>query len=60
MKARTPPAVRHLWFRRDKGEAVYVCTACRSWTANLPLYRYDVCEARDRRKQPDRRAKEQP
>ncbi len=29
---------------------VHVCADCKSWTANEPLYRYSVCDAKDRRK----------
>jgi len=32
------------------GSGVYFCPACKSFTANLPAYRYDVCDAKDRRK----------
>lgn len=40
---------------------VHICRDCNLWTANLPLYLYEVCEARDRRKNKvDRRSKEQP
>jgi hypothetical protein len=32
------------------GKHVYFCPDCKSWTANLPAYRFDVCSAKDRRK----------
>jgi len=57
-----PRAVRQEELRCDwksvpeKGRGVYRCSQCGLWTANLPLYRNDVCEAKDRRKGPrDRR-----
>ena len=52
-------AVRCNWKRR-KGDAMRVwdCTRCGCWTANFPLYRYDVCSQKDRRKgRSDRRAR---
>jgi hypothetical protein len=58
-----PDEVKHDWklrerARRAKGPQVYVCATCKSRTANLPLYKDDVCEAKDRRKgAPDRRAR---
>jgi len=32
------------------GKDTYFCPDCKSFTANLPSYRYDVCCAKDRRK----------
>lgn len=51
MKKRRPPVeVRHDWKRRLNRRYVYDCAACGQWTSNLPLYRYDVCPKKDRRK----------
>jgi hypothetical protein len=51
-----PTEVRHEWFRnKARGAGVYECPHCHQWTANVPLYFQDICEARDRRKTPDRR-----
>jgi hypothetical protein len=43
-------AVRHEWQRRTGTVDVFDCLHCRMWTANEPLYRNDICPARDRRK----------
>lgn len=52
-----PQALRCRWTSRGGSERdVYDCPDCGCWTANLPLYKLDVCEAKDRRKgKPDRR-----
>lgn len=48
---RTPKEVRHRWYRRVGATlAAWACPACKVWTANLPLFKMDVCPARDRRK----------
>jgi hypothetical protein len=49
-EARAPVDVRCEWKRRENEPGVYDCSHCGSWTANMPLYRYVVCSARDRRK----------
>lgn len=41
--------VQHDWKRDTRGR--HRCRHCQSWTANLPLYRYEVCPARDRREE---------
>lgn len=55
--AKKPPAeIRHEWKRTDKKRGIYTCQHCGTWTANVPLYFNEVCEARDRRKGAGRRA----
>lgn len=64
-KATRPPAlVRHRWkFHReyvfpDRAllRNIWRCSDCKGWTANMPAFKYDVCEGRDRRRnKPDRR-----
>ena len=63
MMRATPEEVRHDW-RLHKTHTiagqtvanVYVCQACDAWTANLPLYRNEICQRKDRRrKNQDRR-----
>lgn len=53
----TPPAeAMHDWIEDKRhGREAYHCPACDCWTANLPLYRHEVCPAKDRRKGRDRR-----
>lgn len=36
------------WTPRGKTET-YDCPNCGSWTANLPLYRSNVCSSKERR-----------
>lgn len=51
-----PAEVRCEWRPlKERGAGVYECLHCHCRTANLPLYRYDLCDARDRRKLADRR-----
>ena len=70
MKRRAPVEVRCNWQRipwpnapRDaktgrRATGLYRCADCKAETANLPLYRYDVCRVKDRRKgKPDRRSR---
>lgn len=47
-----PKDMRCRWKgRTTKGERdVYDCLDCGCWTANLPLYRASLCDAKDRRK----------
>lgn len=54
---RTPPVkVRHRWKKRKNRRGVYDCKPCGMWTANLLLYKMDVCPAKDRRvRKQDRR-----
>lgn len=49
-RVRAPDDVRHNWHKRHGATGVYDCDLCNSWTANLPLYRYEVCPELDRRK----------
>lgn len=45
---RVPKLLRHHWLEQKKrnGSLVYVCCDCKTWTANLPLYRAERCEAK--------------
>ena len=54
-----PRSVQHSWVEGRRPERdVWICCTCKTWTANLPLYRYEVCDKRDRRKRKaDRRKK---
>lgn len=52
-----PPEVRCRWKLRAKHKLgasvltnVHVCQDCKSWTANLPLYKDMVCPKKDRRR----------
>lgn len=58
--------VKHDWkkgerkqYRLRGGKRVtsqrYECPNCGQWTSNLPLYKNEVCPAKDRRKLADRR-----
>ncbi len=53
MSNKPPMAVQHVWVKsQDKAKrilGVHRCGFCGMWTANLPLYRYDVCPKADRR-----------
>jgi hypothetical protein len=53
----TPKNLQHEWKRRgnNKRSGIYDCKHCRQWTANMPLYRNEICPARDRRAQVERR-----
>ena len=64
MNRRIPKTIQHDWkFYRvyDFGDGrppqknIHVCAACDGWTANLPAYKHEVCEGKDRRKKSDRR-----
>ena len=71
MRRKHPPIkVRHDWQKATKetlerfgfttpgmARGVYECPTCEGWTANLPLYRYEVCSAKDRSKGPGDRRK---
>lgn len=72
MRVKHPPKiVRHDWkFTKELHQPlalggvstlknVYVCKCCGSWTVNLPLYKYEVCEKKDRRKNKEDRRKEE-
>jgi len=67
---RIPKLLQHRWTRCPKaackkaacphggahGSGVYHCPDCGQWTANLPLYKHNLCPAKERRKrQKDRR-----
>jgi len=41
-----PRLLRHHWMEQKKanGSTIYVCVDCKTWTANLPLYRKERCE----------------
>ena len=64
-KATRPPVlVRHRWKFHSKYvfpdgsllRNIWRCSHCKLWTNNMPAYKYDVCEGRDRRaNKPDRR-----
>jgi hypothetical protein len=41
--------VKHDWVERADDHGVYDCVNCTSWTANLPLYKDEVCDAKERR-----------
>lgn len=47
---RAPKDIRCVWTPRKGERGTYDCLDCGCWTANLPLYRFDVCPAKDRRK----------
>lgn len=58
MSKKIPAEVKCDWKQRAGERGVYDCADCKSRTANLPLYKDDVCEAKDRRKGvTDRRTK---
>lgn len=48
-KRATPLEIRCQWTARKGKPGVYDCPNCKQWTANLPLYRADVCPAKERR-----------
>jgi len=41
-------AVQHDW-KPGFGRGVYICESCSCWTANLPSYKDEVCDAKERR-----------
>src|SRR6267154_879076 len=41
-------AVQHDW-KPGFGRGVYNCESCSCWTANLPSYKDEVCDAKERR-----------
>jgi hypothetical protein len=55
MSTRVPDVVRCEWTPREGKRGVYDCPRCGCWTANLPLYKDSVCQAKDRRKGPEDR-----
>lgn len=50
MKRPVPRKLHHEWTPRLDQPGVFDCPVCGQWTANLPLYRQEVCDAKDRRK----------
>lgn len=50
MSQKVPLIVQHTWTARHGTPGVYDCHICKSWTANIPAYRFEVCPKRDRRK----------
>lgn len=60
-KVDVPEEVKHEWTLDESKPAragrIYrhVCQPCGQWTANLPLYKDDVCPAKDRRKKAEQR-----
>lgn len=52
-----PNEIKHEWkvgprpgSPSDLNRTVYRCAPCGMWTANLPLYKDDICPAKERRK----------
>lgn len=51
MKLRAPVQIRCRYIKgKENGITVHTCVDCGGFTANLPLYRYDVCPKKERRK----------
>lgn len=61
MKRRAPKEIRCRYVKaKQDGITVHTCVDCGGFTANLPLYRYDVCPKKERRKRKTgRRASDQ-
>lgn len=54
MSKSIPVKIRCQWKRDVRLPAkslgsVYYCSNCSAWTANLPLYKNQICPAKDRR-----------
>jgi hypothetical protein len=54
-KSRIPKKIKCVYRKRtpqwEAGSAsCWQCINCGQWTANLPLYKNDICESKDRRK----------
>lgn len=47
--------VKHNWVGREKNKAY--CPECGGWTTNLPMYKDQVCPAKNRRRNGERRGK---
>jgi len=45
---------QHDWQLSD-GKSRYLCSVCGQWTANMPLYRDEICPKRERREGERRR-----
>ena len=41
--------LKHDWLEEANKPGVYVCDNCGCWTANLPLYKDEVCDSQERR-----------
>lgn len=44
---RGPDWLKHEWELRTGPTVLYDCLTCRQWTANLPLYKNEICPAKD-------------